>query len=139
MDFELFNRVFPLLSGGNNAFPWQRDLYGKFVSGDWPRSCSLPTGVGKTSVIPIWLIALASGSGAHFPRRLVYVVNRRTVVDQATSVAEQIRKRLLFEYRPDDAKDAAVLNHVRESLLDLNGGIGESPLAVSTLRGQFAD
>jgi len=28
------------------------------------------------------------------PRRLVYVVNRRTVVDQATDVAQRIREKL---------------------------------------------
>lgn len=136
---ELFDRVFPLVAGGNAPFPWQRNLHRMFAAGDWPRSCSLPTGVGKTSVIPIWLIALASTSGTRIPRRLVYVVNRRTVVDQATSEAEQIRQCLLFENRPDNVTDAAALNRVREALLGLNGGIGESPLVVSTLRGQFAD
>jgi CRISPR-associated helicase Cas3 len=38
-------------------------------AGDSPASCNLPTGLGKTSVIRVWLLALASG--ARVPRRLV--------------------------------------------------------------------
>jgi hypothetical protein len=41
-------------------FGWQRRLFDRLRSGrDVPRLCYLPTGLGKTSVIPIWLIALA--------------------------------------------------------------------------------
>ena len=29
-----------------------------FIAGDFPASCNLPTGLGKTSVVAIWLIAL---------------------------------------------------------------------------------
>lgn len=98
---------------GNAPFPWQRDLYdGWFSRGEFPDACTLPTGLGKTSVIAVWLIALANGK--RVPRRLVYVVNRRTVVDQTTDEVEKYRKNL----------SAA--------------GITE-PLAISTLRGQFAD
>jgi CRISPR-associated endonuclease/helicase Cas3 len=68
---------------GNAPFPWQEALYECFTVGPIPSSCNLPTGLGKTSVIPIWLIALANHP-EKVPRRLVYVVNRRTVVDQAT-------------------------------------------------------
>src|SRR5262245_5014560 len=78
----------------NPPFPWQASLHAHFVQGDFPSSCNLPTGLGKTSVIPIWLIALAT-SPATLPRRLVYVVNRRTVVDQATRETEKLRRRLL--------------------------------------------
>ena len=61
------------------------------VEGNFPERCDIPTGLGKTSIIAIWLLALAhrarSGVASGFPRRLVYVVNRRTVVDQATREA----------------------------------------------------
>ncbi len=70
---------------GNPPFPWQEVLYRRFVGidpGGIPSSCNLPTGLGKTSVVAVWLIALANG--ASVPRRLIYVVNRRTVVDQTT-------------------------------------------------------
>lgn len=85
-----------------------------FSQGRVPPSCSLPTGLGKTSVIAIWLIALAHG--AKLPRRLVYVVNRRTVVDQTTDEVERLRRNL----------PASALS-------------GLDTLAISTLRGQFAD
>jgi CRISPR-associated endonuclease/helicase Cas3 len=98
---------------GNCPFPWQRDLYDYWFSkGEFPDACILPTGLGKTCVIAVWLIALANVKPV--PRRLVYVVNRRTVVDQTTDEVEKYRKNL----------EAA--------------GITE-PLAISTLRGQHAD
>ncbi len=75
-----------------------------------PKACNLPTGLGKTSVIAIWLIALANGKTV--PRRLVYLVNRRTVVDQTTVEVEKY-----FAQKVP--------------------GIPE--FAISTLRGQFAD
>ncbi|MBK7400901.1 MAG: type I-U CRISPR-associated helicase/endonuclease Cas3 [Myxococcales bacterium] len=97
---------------GETPFPWQAALYERLVLGDVPRTCDIPTGLGKTSVIAIWLLAMLAG--ARVPRRLVYVVNRRTVVDQTTAEVEKIRGRLA-ELAP------------------------EASLALSTLRGAFAD
>src|SRR5829696_2926663 len=112
MDPLDFNTAFAALTG-NDPFPWQSALYeNHFAKGDIPASCNLPTGLGKTSVIAVWLIALANGCPV--PRRLVYVVNRRTVVDQTTDEVEKYRD------------NSAVL------------GFPEK-LAISTLRGQFAD
>lgn len=76
------NREFRALTGGFTPLKWQCRLFSLLKSGVLPRTCTLPTGVGKTSVISIWLIALAGG--ASLPRRLAYIVNRRTVVDQAS-------------------------------------------------------
>ncbi len=107
-----FRTAFNALTG-NDPFPWQQALYEQYFSqGKIPASCNLPTGLGKTSVIAVWLIALANGCDV--PRRLVYVVNRRTVVDQTTNEVEKYRENLA------------------------KAGITE-PLALSTLRGQFAD
>jgi CRISPR-associated endonuclease/helicase Cas3 len=87
----------------------------------------------------IWLLALAHhaerGSARTLPRRLVYVVNRRTVVDQATREAEGFLERLgepalhgfwasLNKLRIQDTRE---LRHLSD------------PIAVSTLRGQLAD
>jgi CRISPR-associated endonuclease/helicase Cas3 len=107
-----FDAAFLSLTG-NSPFPWQRDLYQSWFSkGQFPDACILPTGLGKTAVVAIWLVALAHGP-ERVPRRLVYVVNRRTVVDQTTNEAEKMRR---------SAADAGV------------------PIpAISTLRGQFAD
>jgi CRISPR-associated endonuclease/helicase Cas3 len=111
-----FEEAFRALTD-NGPFPWQREMYRRIVEGDPPKSCQIPTGLGKTSVMAIWLIALARNPIV-VPRRLVYVVNRRTVVDQSTREAETLRANL-------------------ERLPSLPAGFG--PLAISTLRGQFAD
>lgn len=117
---------------GNLPFPWQSRLYDRFVVGEFPNTASLPTGLGKTSIIAIWLIALAKCPGK-VPRRLVYVVNRRTVVDQTTDEVEKFRKHL--SGKPELASLKAAL----EQLCAIPLMPTDSPLAISTLRGQFAD
>lgn len=125
---------------GNQPFPWQCDLFREFLNGPpFRRACDIPTGLGKTSLITIWLLALAhrleAGVLAGFPRRLIYVVNRRTVVDQATREAEKLRQAL----------EQPALNRVRKALLSLVArqtdwdGSELPPLAISTLRGGYAD
>ena len=77
---------------GFKPFCWQRRLFhNHFLTGDLPPALDLPTGLGKTSVITIWYLAWKAG--APVPRRLVYVVDRRAVVDQATDEAEKIEQR----------------------------------------------
>ena len=48
---------------------WQKRLYGEFSRGLIPDAIDIPTGLGKTSVIALWLIARAHG--AALPRRLI--------------------------------------------------------------------
>lgn len=120
---------------------WQGRLY-KRLKSQIPRACDLPTGLGKTSIIPIWLIALASLAGNEsisLPRRLIYIVNRRTVVDQATGVLEQIRNRLLDPGNPSWRTHAHVLVQLANQLRKLSAGLDDLPLAVSTMRGELAD
>lgn len=117
---------------GNDPFPWQKALYERFIAGEIPSSCNLPTGLGKTSVVAVWLIALATHP-EKMPRRLVYVVNRRTVVDQTTDEAEKIRRNL---------KKVPELENRLWNLCALKREAKDTesyPLALSTLRGQFAD
>ncbi|HTA89803.1 MAG TPA: type I-U CRISPR-associated helicase/endonuclease Cas3 [Polyangiaceae bacterium] len=121
-----FEDDFKLLTG-NPPFPWQRALYERFVASDFPKACDLPTGLGKTSVISLWALALANNP--KLPRRLVYVVNRRTVVDQSTAEAERLRCQLL---KPE-------ARHLRDALDALAAVTAKHPLAISTLRGEFAD
>lgn len=108
--------------GSVEPFPWQDRLLDEFLAGRVPSALDVPTGLGKTAVIPIWLAARAGG--AIMPRRLVYVVDRRAVVDQSTRVAEELRATLA-----DDA--------------DLRQRVGlpddGRPLPISTLRGRFVD
>ena len=108
---------------GYAPMAWQRRLYGEFVAGRISSALDLPTGLGKTSVMAIWLIARANG--AMLPRRLVYVVDRRAVVDQATEEAVRLRSNLAT---------APELAGIRLAL-----GLDRRVLPISTLRGQFVD
>ena len=129
-----FDELFELLTD-NPPFPWQQRLFKEFAEGRFP-SCDIPTGLGKTAVLPIWLIALAHRPD-RVPRRLVYVVNRRTVVDQTTTEAEKLRNRLTGKYDKENTE----LQPLRNALHKIYAPIvdDDSPLAISTLRGQFAD
>ncbi len=122
-----FEKDFEALTG-NPPFPWQRALFERLRDNVPPSVCDLPTGLGKTSVIALWLLALAARDNV--ARRLIYVVNRRTVVDQATVEAERLRKQLA---------DHPELEHLRVSLSKLGALSSKLPLAISTLRGEFAD
>lgn len=130
-----FQDAFKLLTD-NPPFPWQEALYRDWFSIKFPATCSLPTGLGKTSVVAIWLLALAQHP-EKVPRRLVYVVNRRTVVDQTTNEIEKYRAAI---------QNVVALQPMREQLANLcalplidKNDKSFSPLALSTLRGQFAD
>jgi CRISPR-associated endonuclease/helicase Cas3 len=127
-----FLRYFPLISGNRQPYPWQSALFLQFTSDRWPEVVALPTGAGKTSVIHVWLLALAwtlqTTPQPHVPRRLVWVVNRRVVVDQATDEANTILSAL--DRLPQDDALLAALRSASYS------GV---PLAVSSLRGEKAD
>ena len=89
-------------------------------------------------MIPIWLIALVLAAQA-IPRRLIYIVNRRTVVDQASTIAARMRERLKEPPDGNDAESAAALRELTNGLRMLCAfGSGEV-LGVSTLRGELAD
>src|SRR5260370_23815393 len=102
---------------GHDPFPWQRHLFERLASGSIPEVCDIPTGLGKTNVMTIWLVARAHG--ATLPRRLVYVVDRRAVVDQATEGAERLRDCV---ERDQELKKAL--------------GLASRSLTISMLRGQ---
>lgn len=125
---EYFEEAFKTLTG-HAPMRWQTRLFlHHFVVGELPSAVSIPTGLGKTAVMAIWLIALAwqmrAGAALTLPRRLAYVVDRRAVVDQATTFADELRKNL-------QKPEATELRRA----LRLNG----ESLPISTLRGQFAD
>lgn len=123
-----FKITFETLTGFP-PFRWQVRLYERILQGQIPDTCVIPTGLGKTSVITIWLIALANRPD--LPRRLVYVVNRRTVVDQTTTEVENLRKNL---------SRCAELQAAFQSMCALKSSEATAiPLAISTLRGEFAD
>lgn len=108
------------LAGSETPFPWQLELLRRFRRGQEVSSLDIPTGLGKTAVMAVWLVARALG--ASLPRRLVYVVDRRAVVDQATEVAESLRAWVSDQPTVADAL-----------------GLDDRTLPISTLRGQHVD
>ena len=130
-----FPALFQSLTG-NEPFPWQTELARRLLQGEIPSGCALPTGMGKTSIIPIWVICLglqAMKGTIALPRRLVYAVNRRVIVDQAT---EEITRIVDILSLPNvDSRIA----RLREALAALSVAGAATPLAVSTLRGGLAD
>lgn len=130
MEADNFFRDSFLALTGHAPMPWQSRLFHThFLHGDLPDSVNIPTGLGKTAVMAVWLIALGwqlrYTHTSRLPRRLVYVVDRRAVVDQSTDFAENLRERL-------SGPDAAELNAAL-------GFEGQRKLPISTLRGQFVD
>lgn len=117
-------------------FPWQAQLLASVVrEGRWPRLLDLPTGTGKTAVIDIALFHLAleaelPSEKRRAPLRIVMVVDRRTVVDQAYERAGAIAQKLR-------GAQNGVLGAVAERLLLLGDGEKplEEPLALAQLRG----
>lgn len=138
-----FESAFEALTG-HTPLRWQSRLFKYlFLESQIPQTCDLPTGLGKTSVIPIFVIALACQSQqgvVNLPRRLAYVVNRRTVVDQATGVVERLRERLISPLDPRWQEDQQPLEALVTALRRLSSAEeADLPLAVSTLRGELAD
>jgi len=107
------------LTLAEKPFHWQQKLLAEFLSDNIPTALDIPTGLGKTSVMAIWLVARILG--VQVPRRLVYVVDRRVVVDQATT--EALNLKAFIEAHP-------------EMMAKL--GLRKS-LPISTLRGQHID
>ena len=123
---EKATEAFRILAGFE-PMRWQQRLLEMLLRGEVPTAVALPTGLGKTSVMALWLIARAFG--APLPRRLVYVVDRRVVVDQASTEARKLRCRLA------EPSVQPVLQRLREGL-----GLGDAAkLVVSTLRGGLMD
>lgn len=130
-----FSEMFESLTG-SPPYPWQQQLFLQFLSGAYPRDINLPTGSGKTAIMAIWVAALAQQASERrtniaIPRRLVWIVDRRVVVDQATEDAEKIRGRLAVGSIPAASQIVRSLQFI--------AGDQPNPLAISTLRGERED
>jgi CRISPR-associated endonuclease/helicase Cas3 len=116
---------------GYSPMRWQQRLFDRFINGEIPQMLDLPTGLGKTSVIVVWLVALArqvERGEMRLPRRLVYVVDRRTVVDQASDIAERLRS--ILRDAPAHSPAAQIKDQL--SKLSIEPRDKASPLAIST-------
>jgi CRISPR-associated endonuclease/helicase Cas3 len=134
----------PALSGADFAqffeaihavppFPWQSRLAAQLAKGEgWPRLLDLPTGSGKTAVLDlaVFTLALEAGSAVRSASlRVVYVVDRRTIVDQAYERARRIASAI-------DGASSGVLGAVRARLASY--GREGTPLRTALLRGAIA-
>ena len=82
---------------GHTPYPWQIRLYGSLAAGNIPHNIGAPTGTGKTNVILCWLLARVNNPD--LPRRLVYIVDRRSVVDQSTKVVEEMYAKISIQVK----------------------------------------
>jgi CRISPR-associated endonuclease/helicase Cas3 len=103
VDFEAFfaaatRREF---QSGHSPYPYQR----KLAEGGWPETLIVPTGFGKTAaVLGAWLWKLKADD-PRTPRRLVYCLPMRTLVEQTAAAAEAwieaAKRQLRLEVRLD--------------------------------------
>ena len=109
---------------GRDPFPWQQRLTEQVLAEGWPATIDLPTGTGKTAALDTAVFTLATHHETA-PRRIVFVIDRRIVVDQVCVRATRIRDAI-------QAGGTDVLRRLRERLQELGG---DQPLGVVALRG----
>lgn len=104
LESDSFESLFEKLTGFQPQCRQKRSYHKYFLS-DLPRVIDLPTGLGKTMIMAIWLIARIKHP-EKIPTRLIYVVDRRTVVDQAIAMAKDAdlkgKRVVVFFRQPED-------------------------------------
>ncbi len=113
---------------------WMVRFFEEVIAGNPRQLVDLETGAGKTELVVIWLLALAwfgfnGCKGLPVPRRLVWVVNRRVLVQQVFKIAKELRIKMACDAEPE-------LNDLRTGLQALCGNSGEV-FQVVELRGQI--
>lgn len=111
-------------------YPWQRRLTSQVLdNGRWPDVIDLPTGTGKTAVLDTALFTLAARPDV-FPRRIVFVIDRRIVVDQVYERAAKIAESV-------GAAISGILADIKSQLniRSRRGGPDAWPLGVAALKG----
>ncbi|PZR80037.1 MAG: type I-U CRISPR-associated helicase/endonuclease Cas3, partial [Chthoniobacterales bacterium] len=125
---EFFTRNYHALRE-RGPMAWMKRLFNDVRVGKQPRLIDLPTGAGKTELIVVWLIALAyhgarGRKGTPVPRRLVWVINRRVLVQQVFALAKLIEEKI------------ADVPEVREGLAAMSGD-PKTIFRLVQLRGQI--
>ena len=110
---------------GHAPYPWQRRLYAALVRGAVPDAVDIPTGLGKTACVLLALLARLENP--LLPRRIVYVVDRRAVVDQTAEVVRAWTMRIAALPALARAFDACAAHPA------------EHPVGLGVLRGGLAD
>lgn len=137
-DFDEFFRA----ASGQEGFPYQRRLAERI---DWPARIEVPTGLGKTLAVVVgwlWRRRVAGAVRTATPRRLVYCLPMRVLVEQTRDVVRDVLRRLDLPIRVivlmggvDDGgdwdtqpEDDAIIIGTQDMLLShaLNRGYGMS-------------
>ncbi len=130
MDFETF--YFHIK--GHKPFKWQNELSDRILNSnpesiEWPDACDIPTGCGKTSLMAIAVHAMAYHPRPH--RRIVHLIDRRIVVDDADSFARDIQSAIehnpaLRTFKDDLWKNLQLHETDRFRVMKMRGGSNES-------------
>lgn len=144
LDARDFTTFFSEVWDGFEPFVWQNELAEQVIEQRrWPDLVDIPTGLGKTVTIDIALFALAVEASTEadrtcwqFPHRIVMVVDRRVIVDQAFDRARALCHRILNA----DPVASPVTVAVREALraragIEHDDTDGTPPILTSVLRG----
>ena len=110
---------------GHDPYPWQRRFYTALVRGAVPDAIDIPTGLGKTACVLLALLARLERPA--LPRRIVYVVDRRAIVDQTAEVVRTWTMRIAALPALARAFDACAAHPT------------EHPVGLGVLRGGLAD
>lgn len=127
------NFLLPLFRslGVGDPYRWQVEAFERLLQGDIPGQIKVPTAAGKTMMLAVFVAALAACASVgdlRLPRRLVHVVNRRILVDEASTLAARLRQVL--------DQDARLVAHgVALRRLSATG----NTLSIATLRGGLED
>ena len=136
-DRELFFESNYKLLRNQLPMKWMCRLFLRLTDGWHPRLVDLPTGAGKTDVVVIWILALSwygldTAARKPVPRRLVWVINRRVLVQQVFRLAKQLAEKLPVGDGP------CPLESVKAGLVRLSGD-EEDFFRIVELRGQLVD
>lgn len=132
LDLSAFPRFFEEVHGFG-PFPWQTRLAELVFDKGWPAALDVPTGAGKTSAIDVAVFHLAcmidpeSLASRRAPVRVLFVVDRRIVVDDVAGHAQHLAQAI-------DERHGAVTRLVAERLEAL-AEADRRPLEVIRLRG----
>ena len=99
MSETTFDRWFATLSGHESPRPWQGELAGETSCRD--RLIRIPTGLGKTDgVMTAWSFHRISRADDRWPRRLIWCLPMRVLVEQTVQVARKLASKMPTNERP---------------------------------------
>ncbi|MFX0538609.1 type I-G CRISPR-associated helicase/endonuclease Cas3g [Ornithinimicrobium sp. Y1847] len=140
-DVPRFADLFSELVGAE-PYEWQERAAQQWVAGEAPDEISVPTGMGKTLLMVVWLFALLrdlekhrqTGAKRQVPLRYHHVAPRRVVVDDSATTAMRIGDAL-------ESPKTPALSAAREILVEVFGtpAPGDRVLEVVVLRGGMED